>query len=338
MTIFHLIITLLLLYYANGYQTGYTCDRSVKLSCPLQSKIIVLKVYYSPVCPQLNDVRSENDNWFPPSTCLGYKLDTIYSSCNGQENCYVELRQQIFSSENVQNRESNCQFSSKSINIEYSCVPDFMSSLLPRINICNGSTNVQGISEGFIFTPNYPGGYPNRQDCFKNIRASAGHRMKIFSIEFDVEGLSILRFLWVKKANDFLRINNGEKLYGSKNGIQLLFDDYIGATLQFVSDFANSKRPYTGFLLYFIITPDSPHTRSTTSTTTTTWSTLLELASSTTFNPFLGLLDEEEGEIQATTEQSILSEPKLPKDNDIFEMNDYPSVLSKISPLMSKKP
>ncbi|CAF0735370.1 unnamed protein product, partial [Didymodactylos carnosus] len=120
--------------------------------------------------------------------------------------------------------------------------------------------------------------------------------------------------LWVKKANDFLRINNGEKLYGSRNGIQLLFDDYIGATLQFVSDFANSKRPYKGFLLYFIVTPDSPRTRPTTTTAPST----------TEFNPFVGLFDEE-------------NDTKIQKDNDVVGITNYQPVLSKTGALIGEK-
>jgi hypothetical protein len=57
----------------------------------------------------------------------------------------------------------------------------------------------------------------------------------------------------VTRINDWLEINkNNEKLYGTRPPFTLLFDDVIEASLAFKSDFANSKRSYNGFLLYFI--------------------------------------------------------------------------------------
>jgi hypothetical protein len=41
-------------------------------------------------------------------------------------------------------------------------------------------------------------------------------------------------------------------MYGTRSAYSLLFDDVIEASLMFKSDFANTKRPYNGFLLYFI--------------------------------------------------------------------------------------
>ena len=77
--------------------------------------------------------------------------------------------------------------------------------------------------------------------------------LKIFALDFDIEGLSVLRFFGVKRANDWLQINNsGERMFGTRSAFTLLFDDVIEASLMFKSDFANSKRPYNGFLLYFI--------------------------------------------------------------------------------------
>lgn len=78
-------------------------------------------------------------------------------------------------------------------------------------------------------------------------------RLKIYALDFDIEGLSALRFFGIKRINDWLQINNsGEKMFGTKPAYTLLFDDVIEASLMFKSDFANTKRPYKGFLLYFI--------------------------------------------------------------------------------------
>jgi hypothetical protein len=41
-------------------------------------------------------------------------------------------------------------------------------------------------------------------------------------------------------------------MFGTRPSYTLLFDDVIEASLMFKSDFANTKRPYNGFLLYFI--------------------------------------------------------------------------------------
>ena len=78
-------------------------------------------------------------------------------------------------------------------------------------------------------------------------------RLKIYALDFDIEGLSALRLLGITRINDWLQINNsGEKMYGTRGSFHLLFDDVIEASLMFKSDFANTKRSYKGFLLYFI--------------------------------------------------------------------------------------
>jgi hypothetical protein len=41
-------------------------------------------------------------------------------------------------------------------------------------------------------------------------------------------------------------------MFGTRPAYTLVFDDVIEASLMFKSDFANTKRPYNGFLLYFI--------------------------------------------------------------------------------------
>lgn len=77
--------------------------------------------------------------------------------------------------------------------------------------------------------------------------------MKIYVLDFDVEGFSVLRFLGIKRINDWFKINNsGEKMCGQISPYTLLFDDIIEASLMFKSDFANTKRSYKGFVLYFV--------------------------------------------------------------------------------------
>jgi hypothetical protein len=143
---------------------------------------------------------------------------------------------------------------------------EFYSSKLPRIDICSPQS-LHGIVEGFIHTPNYPNG----QTCSKTVPApESAHRydlerirktmekiclsrLKIFALDFDVEGLSVLRLLGIRRINDWFQINNsGEKMYGIRAAYTSLFDDVIEASLMFKSDFANTKRTYHGFLLYFI--------------------------------------------------------------------------------------
>ena len=78
-------------------------------------------------------------------------------------------------------------------------------------------------------------------------------RLKIYALEFDIESISVTRPSQITRINDWLEINdNGDKLYGTRSPYTLLFDDFIEASLVFKSNSANSKRPYNGFLLYFI--------------------------------------------------------------------------------------
>ena len=77
--------------------------------------------------------------------------------------------------------------------------------------------------------------------------------MKIYALDFDVESVTVTRPMNTVNLNDWLEINNNEeKLYGTRVPYTLLFDDVIEASLEFKSNLANTKRPYHGFLLYFI--------------------------------------------------------------------------------------
>jgi hypothetical protein len=77
--------------------------------------------------------------------------------------------------------------------------------------------------------------------------------LKIYALDFDIESVRVTRLTSIPQINDWLEINNnGEKLYGIRPIFSLLFDDVIEASLTFTSDSSNIKRPYHGFLLYFI--------------------------------------------------------------------------------------
>ncbi|CAF1129219.1 unnamed protein product [Adineta ricciae] len=235
-------------------QSGYTCETSVTLKCPDESKLVILEVTYSSECPSLNEEK-EGGTLYAPSRCIGYRRDVVSRLCNGQQTCTIDnnlTQRPSF----IVGKQANCAFTGQSINVDYSCVPDFYSSKLPRIDICS-LQSLHDVNEGFIHTPNYPGGYPNSRTCSKTVPSPPeGHRLKIYALDFDVEGLSALRLFGITRINDWLQINNsGEKMYGSRPPYTPIFDDVIEASLMFKSDFANTKRPYNGFLLYFIITP-----------------------------------------------------------------------------------
>ncbi|UJR38170.1 hypothetical protein I4U23_030846 [Adineta vaga] len=248
------LVTFAIFHYSYSLQSGYTCETSVILKCPDATKLVILEVIYSSECPSLNEEK-EGGSLYAPSRCMGYSRDRVSSLCNGQQTCTIDNNIGQRPSFEV-NQQANCKFKGQSINVEYSCVPDFYSSKLPRIDICS-LQSLHDVTEGFIHTPNYPRGYPNSQTCSKTVPSPAdGHRLKIYIVDFDVEGLSAVRFFGFKRINDWLQINNsGEKMYGSRRSYTQIFDDVIEASLMFKSDFANSKRPYNGFLLYFIVTP-----------------------------------------------------------------------------------
>jgi hypothetical protein len=262
------LITFGLLQYSYSLQSGFTCETSVTLKCPDATKLIILEVTYSSECPNLNEEKNGGAQ-YAPSRCIGYNRERASSLCNGKQTCTVDNnlpQRPAF----VVGKQSNCVFTGQSMNIDYSCIPDFYSSKLPRIDICS-LQSLNGLTEGFIHTPNYPSNYPNSRTCSKTVPSpDAEHRLKIYALDFDIEGLSVLRWLGITRINDWLQINNsGEKMFGTRPSYTLLFDDVIEASLMFKSDFANTKRPYNGFLLYFIVTPiRGTRPPSTTSTST----------------------------------------------------------------------
>ena len=88
----------------------------------------------------------------------------------------------------------------------------------------------------------------NKQSMGKNL-----FRLKIYALDFEVEGMRLVRGKGVMQINDWVEINqNGEKFYGKRPPFTLLFDDVIEASIAFQSDSTNAKREYPGFLLYFI--------------------------------------------------------------------------------------
>ncbi|CAF0826551.1 unnamed protein product [Rotaria sordida] len=261
-------ITFVLFKYSQSLQSGYTCETSVTLTCPEGKKLIILEVTYSSECPSPDEEKT-GGVIYAPSRCIGYYRERASTLCNGQQTCTIDnsLEQRPTF---LVGKQANCAFTGQSINIDYSCVPDFYSSKLPRIDICS-LQSLHGLTEGFIHTPNYPNGYPNNRVCSKTVPSpDAGYRLKVYALDFDLEGFSILRFFGIKRINDWFQINNsGEKMCGTLSPYTLLFDDVIEASLMFKSDFANTKRPYKGFLLYFIVTPIRGPRPSTTTTTTT---------------------------------------------------------------------
>ncbi|CAF2491192.1 unnamed protein product [Rotaria sp. Silwood2] len=264
---YFVFVTFVLLKYSQSLQSGYTCETSVTLTCPEEKKLIILEVTYSSECPNTDEEKT-GGAIYAPSRCIGYDRERAITSCNGQQTCTIDNSLEQRPSF-VVGQQANCAFTGQSINVDYSCIPDFYSSKLPRIDICS-LQSLHGLTEGFIHTPNYPNGYPNNRVCSKTVPSpDVGHRLKIYAINFDIEGLSVLRFLGIKRINDWFQINNsGEKMCGTLSPYTLLFDDVIEASLMFKSDFANTKRAYTGFLLYFIATPIRGTRPSTTSTTT----------------------------------------------------------------------
>ncbi|CAF1022992.1 unnamed protein product [Adineta ricciae] len=247
-------LTLNLFSYTQSLQTGYTCETSVTLKCPSARKLVILEATYSSECPSVSE-ELNGTSIYPPTRCIGYYRERISTQCNGNEICTInnDLEQRPAF---MVGKEANCNFKGQSINIEYSCVPDFYSSKLPRIDICS-LQSAEDLKEGFLHTPNYPAGYPNDLSCTKKIpEPESGHRLKIYAVNFDVESATFGRSFNGIKLNDWLEINdNGEKLYGARDPFTLLFDDVIEASLQFKSNSANPKRAYDGFLLYFIIVP-----------------------------------------------------------------------------------
>ncbi|CAF1022160.1 unnamed protein product [Adineta steineri] len=267
-THFCLFIVFNLLYYSHALQSGYTCETSVTLTCPSSRKMVILEVTYSSKCPDVNE-QSNGTSIYPPARCIGYYREQASTQCNGKSRCTIDnnadQRPAFFVG-----KQANCAFKGQSINIEYSCIPDFYSSKLPRIDICS-LQSLDEIKEGFIHTPNYPDTYPNNLSCLKKVpEPEAGHRLKIFAVDFNVESVSVIRSTNTVKLNDWLEINdNGEKFYDTRPPYTLLFDDVIEASLLFKSNMANTKQSYNGFLLYFIVTSVRRSRPSTTKTTTT---------------------------------------------------------------------
>jgi hypothetical protein len=177
-------------FYLDSLQSGYTCETSVTLKCPAATKLLILEVTYSSECPSLTEIKDGNTN-YAPSRCIGYYRERASTLCNGQQTCTIDNNLGQRPSFLV-GKQANCAFTGQSINVDYSCVPgmfethfsiqlktyilDFYSSKLPRIDICS-LQSLNGLTEGFIHTPNYPGGYPNSRTCSKTVPLSdADHR------------------------------------------------------------------------------------------------------------------------------------------------------------------
>ncbi len=102
----------------DALQSNYTCEPSVKLTCPKSSIIVILEVTYSSECSK----ESNGLSVYPPSRCIGYYRERISTQCNGKDTCIIdnspEQRPSFF-----MGKQANCAFKGQSVNIEYSCIP-----------------------------------------------------------------------------------------------------------------------------------------------------------------------------------------------------------------------
>lgn len=105
----------------DSLQSGFTCETSVTLTCPDETKLVILEVTYSSECPNLNEEK-EGVALYAPSRCIGYSKDHASSLCNGQQTCTIDNNLQQRPSFHI-GQQANCEFKGQSINIDYSCVP-----------------------------------------------------------------------------------------------------------------------------------------------------------------------------------------------------------------------
>lgn len=99
-------------------QSGYTCQPTVKLTCPESTTIVILEVTYSTECIE----KSNETSIYAPSRCVGYYRERISSQCNGLEACAVDNSAEQRPSFLV-GKQANCAFKGQSVNIEYACIP-----------------------------------------------------------------------------------------------------------------------------------------------------------------------------------------------------------------------
>jgi hypothetical protein len=105
----------------DSLQSGFTCETSVILKCPDQTKIVILEVTYSSECPTI-DEENNGGSMYAPSRCIGYYRERASNLCNGQQTCTIDNNLQQRPSFLV-GKQANCAFTGQSINIDYSCVP-----------------------------------------------------------------------------------------------------------------------------------------------------------------------------------------------------------------------
>jgi len=215
-------------------------------------------VIYAAECPR-DDEKINGTSIYAPSRCIGYLSESIREQCQGEETCQidhsVDHRPQFLKN---QSEKSNCDFKGESVNIEYSCIPDFHSSKLPRIDLCS-LHRLDEISEGFIHSPFYPEPFVELRNCSKTIPTpEINHRLKIFAVDLDL------------KTSNWLEFNsNGNRLKTIRNPFTLIYDDIIEASIELKSSMKTKDSNPKKFLLYFIVTPiRRPRPAKTTMTTT----------------------------------------------------------------------
>ncbi len=72
--------------FVESLHSGYTCEASVKLTCPKSRILVILEATYSSKCNE----DSNTPSIYAPSHCIGYYRERISTQCNGQENCTVD--------------------------------------------------------------------------------------------------------------------------------------------------------------------------------------------------------------------------------------------------------
>ena len=100
----------------DSLQTGFICNRTINLSCPTNSFLIILDVVHSPKCP------SWDEREYAASSCIAYEQAEVSDNCNGKETCLIDYESSKRPSF-LRGEKSSCDFKGESINIEYQCVP-----------------------------------------------------------------------------------------------------------------------------------------------------------------------------------------------------------------------
>ncbi|KAI0978481.1 hypothetical protein GJ496_007988 [Pomphorhynchus laevis] len=100
-----------------------------------------------------------------------------------------------------------------------------------------------------IHSPNYPNPYDNNLSCVKRIKVPKNYLITMYAHYFHLE--RGFRYLFTRKPNDYLQINDGPLLSGYRTDKYLLEAEEGDVTLKFVTDYANNWGTYKGFEIEF---------------------------------------------------------------------------------------